>query len=78
MISFLDMAFCSASKECGNKACVRNLTSELIERGKKWWGSDDFPVAYSDFKTGCPDYVEENPDTMGFDNEEEDPESPEA
>lgn len=44
---FLDRTFC-ASEKCRNE-CGRQLTPELIERGKKWWGSDDFPVARSHF-----------------------------
>lgn len=55
MICFLDTTFC-ASKNCTGK-CGRQLTPELIERGKKWWGSDDFPVALADY---CDDKGEPN------------------
>ncbi len=47
MIHFLDRAFCS-SPNCTGK-CGRQLTPELIEQGKKWWGSDDFPVALGEY-----------------------------
>ncbi len=47
MICFLDTTFCS-SPNCRGE-CGRQLTPELVERGKKWWGGDDFPVAMAQF-----------------------------
>ena len=47
MICFLDRSFCSAPN-CQDK-CGRKLTPELIERGIKWWGGQDFPVCYGEY-----------------------------
>ncbi len=47
MICYLDRTFCS-SPNCENK-CGRKLTEEIIEGAKKWWGSDDAPIAMSNF-----------------------------
>lgn len=54
MICFRDMAFCSAP--CLTVECRRNFTAETREAARKWWGSDDAPVAFSDFSEVCPDY----------------------
>ena len=56
MICFLDRTFFSSSSECANKSCPSNLTPELIERGTKWWGNENFPVAMSDYADGCKDF----------------------
>ncbi len=50
MISFMDKTFCS-SPNCSNK-CGRQLTPELIEKAKKWWGGDGFPVSVREFCGG--------------------------
>lgn len=47
MICFMDRTFCS-SLACRNE-CGRQLTPDLIARGKKWWGSDDFPVCVGEY-----------------------------
>lgn len=56
MMCFMDSSFCSSSDSCANKACGRNLTPELVARGKRWWGGDDFPVAMADYQPTCSDY----------------------
>ncbi len=56
MICFMDSTFCASSDECANKSCGRNLTPALVERGKKWWGGSDFPVAMADYKPTCNDF----------------------
>lgn len=47
MIGFLDRSFCS--QPCVNRKCLRNLTPELMERARKWWGEGEPPITYSDF-----------------------------
>jgi len=43
MICFKDKQFCS--NKTHSPDCDRILTPELIEKARKWWGGDDFPVA---------------------------------
>ena len=43
----MDRAFCASEVE--EHTCGRELTMELREKAKKWWGSDDFPVAWGSF-----------------------------
>lgn len=51
MLCFLDRTFCGS--KIHHPDCNEQLTPELVEQGIKWWGSKNFPVAYSDFcKTG--------------------------
>ena len=56
MVCFRDMTFCDA--KCGAKECHRMLTDKVRADAVKWWGSDDAPVAVSDFSVGCPIYEE--------------------
>lgn len=58
MICYLDMTFCS--RKCGNVRCKRNFTEEKREGAKRWWGSEEAPVAFSDMKDGdlCEGYVD--------------------
>lgn len=56
MICFKDMTFCSA--ECANHQCPRNFTPDQKVQARNWWGGDDVPVAFADFKTGCEDFIE--------------------
>jgi hypothetical protein len=48
MICFKDMTFCRDPK-C---TCDRKLTNEVRKAAKKWWGSDDAPIAVRD-KCNC-------------------------
>jgi hypothetical protein len=56
MICFQDRTFCG-SKNCKN-LCGRKFTKELHKQAVKWWGSDEYPVAYSTF-CGTPTILEE-------------------
>lgn len=57
MISFKDRSFCSS--RCANQTCPRFFTDELHEAASKWWGGDDAPVAFMDFKAGgCKEWKE--------------------
>ena len=51
---FMDTTFCIA--KCGAKDCHRKLTDKVKADAVKWFGSDDAPVAVSDFSAGCPAY----------------------
>ena len=55
MIGYKDMTFCSAN--CANQTCHRNLTEAEREKAIKWWGSEDFPIALSDFSSDCDKYI---------------------
>lgn len=46
-MSYLDRTFCISPK-CNNK-CNRQLTKEIEEDARKWWGSDDAPISVSYF-----------------------------
>jgi hypothetical protein len=45
MIHFRDKTLCEFKKCAKFETCPRALTDDLIEQGRKWWGSDDFPVS---------------------------------
>lgn len=47
MICYRDRTFC-VSKNCTNE-CGRQLTPEIVEDAKKWWGGDDAPIAQGTF-----------------------------
>lgn len=49
MICYLDRAFCTRSDSCQRKHCERNFNKERQEAARKWWGSDEAPVAFCDF-----------------------------
>ena len=51
---FMDTTFCIA--KCANVECTRKLTDKVKADAVKWFGSDDAPVAVSDFSAGCPAY----------------------
>ena len=55
MICYKDMTFCNA--ECDNKDCHRALTDEVWANAARWWGSDDAPVAVSDFSKNCTIFI---------------------
>ena len=57
-MSYKDMTFCEA--KCANQTCRRNLTEAEREKAIKWWGSEDFPIALSDFSTDCDKYIKAN------------------
>lgn len=54
MICYKDKTFCGS--DCKNTLCHRNITPEVIAGGTAWWGSDDFPMATSDFSKHCDSY----------------------
>lgn len=54
MICYKDMTFCRS--DCKNDACHRFVSDKLIDGAKKWWGGDDFPLAFSDFSGACKEY----------------------
>lgn len=56
MMGYRDMTFCTSP--CGNKSCFRQLTQEVQEAGKRWWGSEDFPIVTADFKDMCENWKE--------------------
>lgn len=64
MIGFRDMTFCA--DECGNKECFRRITDKVLEDGKRWWGSEDFPMYQANFKHTCGQWMtlEEKQDGM--------------
>lgn len=56
MICFRDMTFCAS--DCTNTLCRRNFGPDDAFEARQWWGSDDYPVAWSAaFKVDCPDYL---------------------
>jgi len=55
MICYKDMTFCVA--KCDNKDCSGMLTDEVRANAAKWWGSDEAPIAVSDFTYNCFFYI---------------------
>lgn len=58
MMCFKDMTFCANSDECGNTDCPRKFTDKDRQDAIAWWGSDEVPIAWSDFKDDCGKFVE--------------------
>jgi len=46
MICFLDRTFCSRPLDQCTCSEFRKLTPELKEQSKKWWGTEDAPIAF--------------------------------
>jgi hypothetical protein len=45
-ICYRDMTFCDHWRDCGKaERCHRPLTPEVALAARKWWGSDDAPIA---------------------------------
>ena len=55
MICFKDMTFCKS--ECKNTKCDRKLTDKVWSDAKKWWGSDEAPVAITDYSGDCEHFI---------------------
>lgn len=54
MISYADMTFCPFWKDCSHAdACNRPLTDDVKAAARKWWGSDDAPIAQFTSKPTC-------------------------
>ena len=47
MICYRDITFCGSKTH--KPDCDRQFTAEDAQGAKKWWGSDDAPVAFADF-----------------------------
>ena len=47
MICYMDTTYC-VSPGCTNE-CGRKLTPEIIAAARAWWGTDDPPIAVSEF-----------------------------
>lgn len=58
MLCYKDMTFCASSDRCGNTYCQRKFTDKDWHVAIAWWGGDDAPVAWSDFKDDCGKFVE--------------------
>lgn len=54
MICFRDKTFCGS--DCTNKSCHRFFGDDQKAAARAWWGSDEAPVAFTDFSPTCPDY----------------------
>lgn len=61
MISYLDRSFCTQSDTCQQKHCERNFNQERRKAARKWWGSDDAPVAYAAFPE-CEEWEDDRMD----------------
>lgn len=55
MICFRDMTFCSS--DCTNALCHRHFGPDERQASIRWWGSDEAPVAFSDFSNRCDEYT---------------------
>ena len=53
-MTFRDMTFCHS--DCGNTACWRHFGDDDREAARKWWGGDDYLVAWANFSTNCTEY----------------------
>ena len=54
VICYRDMTFCPYYEGCKNAHdCNRALTPEVREAARKWWGSDEAPIAVFTDKPNC-------------------------
>lgn len=52
---YRDRSYCSAfGVTCSTAECNRAVTPTVLASARKWWGSDDAPIAYTDLSAGCP------------------------
>lgn len=54
MICFRDRTFCSS--DCVNALCFRHFDDEDRAEAHRWWGSDEAPIAFTDFSSACDSY----------------------
>lgn len=60
MIRYLDMTFCGDAPHCANREnCHRYFSQSENERAIKWWGDENFPVAFSFFANTCGEFHED-------------------
>jgi hypothetical protein len=61
MICYRDRAFCSRTDDC---KCddFRRMTPDKLADARKWWGSDDPPIAWMDLCGGNPAAPKERDD----------------
>jgi hypothetical protein len=54
MMCYKDRTFCTYWKECkSGEKCPSALTDDVRSGAKKWWGSDDAPIAMYIDKPQC-------------------------
>lgn len=54
MISYGDRPFCSHSDSCATEKCYRNFNAIDRAAARMWWGGDNPPVAFADYReTEC-------------------------
>lgn len=58
MMCYRDMSFCSDSDKCSTEPCSRRFTEEDHANAIKWWGGDDYPVAYMSMRNNCEKFKE--------------------
>lgn len=46
VLCFKDKTFCTADGCANRHSCDRYFTKELHDEAVKWWGSEDYPIAY--------------------------------
>lgn len=51
---FRDMTFCGS--DCTRSTCRRHFGPDDRAAARKWWGSDNAPVAMCDYSPNCDDY----------------------
>ena len=56
MICYRDKAFCS--QECANSECDRNFNDNVLLQAIAWFGNDNPPIQFADFKTDDCGFVE--------------------
>lgn len=55
VMCYMDMTFCSS--DCTRKDCKRHFDEQDRQNAVLWWGTDNPPVAFSDFSSMCKDYL---------------------
>lgn len=60
MIHYKDTTFCGDAFCCANREnCDRYLSPQDEQKAIKWWGGDDFPVAFGFFADTCGEFDED-------------------
>jgi len=54
---YKDRTWCSAADACATEPCSRRFTKEEEIRATIWWGNDNAPVMFGDFRDSCKDFV---------------------
>lgn len=55
-MTYRGKTFCASSPQCANTECDRHFGDAARAAARRWWGSDDAPVAFQDYRPECGEF----------------------